>query len=89
MIDRRVSDEVHDCIRPGCGKRAQTAFIARECGRFAGREMQPGDWIDLCADDASDVYKAQHQTRAQLPEWLRVDAKPDPFDELLGISEGF
>lgn len=87
-IEHRVHDEVHDCIRPGCGRRAQTAFIAREHGRFAGRDMKPGDWIDLCADDAADVYNAQHQTRAQLPDWLRVDAKPD-LDELLrDLHEG-
>ncbi|MFD9949843.1 hypothetical protein ACFWYW_55760 [Nonomuraea sp. NPDC059023] len=83
MIDHRVHDEVHDCIRPSCGKRAQTAFIARERGRFAGQDMKPGDWIDLCVDDADDVYNAQHQTYAQLPEWLKADSKRDPLDQLL------
>ncbi|MFD1546991.1 hypothetical protein [Nonomuraea guangzhouensis] len=87
-IDHRVRDEIHDCIRPTCDKRAKTAFIAREHGRFAGRDMKPGDWIDLCADDAADVYRAQHQTRDQLPDWLRVDAKPDPYDTLFDLSEG-
>jgi hypothetical protein len=83
-IEHRVHNETHHCIRPGCGKRAQTAFIAREHGLFAGRDMKPGDWIDLCADDAGDVYNAQHQTRDQLPDWLKVDAKPDVTDLLEG-----
>lgn len=79
-IDRRVRDEVHECVRPGCGKQAQTAFVACENGRFAGRNVKAGDWLDLCADDATDVYRAQHQSRNQLPDWLRVDARPDPSE---------
>ncbi|MEV5710137.1 hypothetical protein [Actinoallomurus sp. NPDC052274] len=78
-IDERVKEEVHDCIAPGCGRRAETAFIANEPGRFAGRHIEAGQFIDLCAVHAGDVYRAQGVTDvSQLPEWLRVDAGPQP-----------
>lgn len=45
-IEHRVHDEIHDCIRPGCGKRAQTAFIAREHGEYgAGLNAEVGRGI--------------------------------------------
>lgn len=83
-LERRRLDEVHACVAPACGARAQTAFAAAERGRFAGREWNAGDMIDLCAPHANDVFSAGGKTREQLPEWLRVDAKPDPYELLLG-----
>jgi hypothetical protein len=88
-ITRRTRDEVHDYIAPDCGQRAQLAFVAAENGRFASRDIRKGDFIDLCPPHGHDVHQAQNR-RAELPEWLRMDAKPDTHEDLLrftGTSE--
>jgi hypothetical protein len=76
------------CIVPGCANPATFEFKAFEHGRLGALDWQPGDLIRLCPRHASDVYAAQHvQTRDQLAEWLRPDAKPF-YDELLDRAEG-
>lgn len=82
-LDHRRLDEVHDCITPGCGQRAATAFAAAEEGPLGGRWWREGDMIDLCAPHANDVHNAQYKTRTQLPEWLKADAKPDQHELML------
>lgn len=87
-IEHRVHDEVHDCIVPDCGARAQIAFLAAASGRFAGREIRAGEFIDLCSPHGHDVYQAQGQRHEDLPEWLKADAKPDPISGLFDLLDG-
>ncbi len=75
-LDHRSTSEQHPCVVPDCGQHARTAFAAREHGRLAARDWQPGDVIDLCAPHANDVYRAQGEYNVdKLAAWLRPDAK--------------
>ena len=67
-ISHRTKHEMHDCVVPGCGQRADEAFIVNEVRRLAGRAWKPGDFIDLCAPHSVDVRRAEY---GPVAEWLR------------------
>lgn len=57
-IDHRVNDEIHDCIRPGCDGRARVAYYINTPMRIAGRDLMPGEFVDLCPGDDRDLTRA-------------------------------
>lgn len=57
-IEHRRLDEVHECIRPGCGRRAQTAYYVHAATRIAGRDMGVGDFVDLCPEHNLELTRA-------------------------------
>lgn len=50
--------EAHRCIRPGCGDSARAAYYVERPMRLAGRDLVPGDFVDLCWPHAHELYRA-------------------------------
>lgn len=74
-IERRCT-EGHQCAAPLCPETATCAFVFRRLAHLAGRWWQPGDYLDVCARHAAQVYESQRAVvYADLPGWLR------PFPE--------
>lgn len=48
QIEHRVRNEVHTCVRPRCPARSRVAYAVAAPMRFAGRDLVPGDFVDLC-----------------------------------------
>ena len=58
QIEHRRLNEVHECIRPGCGARACVAYHVDQQMRLAGRDLAPGEFVDLCAEHDYELYRA-------------------------------
>lgn len=87
LVEHRRLDEVHTCVRPGCGKRAGVAYHVDAPTRLAGRDFTVGEFVDLCPAD--DLVLRDVAARAQAAGWggpfeplLLVLDEPDPFAEL-------
>lgn len=59
-IDHRVHDEIHPCVRPGCGQRAAVALHVDEPMRLAARDFMPGEFVDLCPDHSRELLTVAH-----------------------------
>jgi hypothetical protein len=74
-LEHRRHDEAHDCVRPGCGKRARTALHVYAPLRLAGRDWMPGEFVDLCWPHYDELYRAATQAETlggpldRLREW--------------------
>lgn len=79
----RRRTEGHHCIAPLCPATATCAFLFTRMARVAGRWWHEGDYLDVCAEHARQIYAARDaDTYAQLPAWLR----PYPEDPVLSAA---
>lgn len=81
MWHARAEELIPQCVVPGCAEKGRAVLVADERGRLAGRPWERGDKIRLCPEHADDVYRAFGAYGLDnLAEWLRPDARLDPFD---------
>lgn len=88
-IEHRRQDEVHECVRPGCGRRAVSAFHVDAPTRLAGHDWTAGEFVDLCADDAMELRLIVSHAEAAgyggpYEKWVRLADGPghDPLWKL-------
>lgn len=91
-IEHRRKDEIHPCIRPGCGRQARTAMHVDSPMRLGGRDFMPGEFVDLCWGDYDELHRAVSDALAMgfggpfaRTAALLAEAEPDaanPLDRL-------
>lgn len=71
-IEHRRLDEIHQCIRPGCSRRAKVALHVDRETRLAGQDFVPGEFVDLCPEDYGELLRAvvDAEARGDVPNPL-------------------